>query len=339
MELKKILLIGGTGTISTSITKRLSQDVQNDVTVLNRGAKQVPANVKQIICDVMEPGALERETAGEKYDVIIDFLVYDAQTAKDRVRIFYNRVKQYFFISTVVVFDHENTVWLNENSAENNRFSHYGQNKAAAELVFSRAAANGFPVVVVRPSQTYAEDRIPLSVKGKTCWSVVSRILNGRSVIVHGDGKSIWHMMHADDFAYNFVQMIGNPLANGKTVNLVNPMVVTWDMIYEEIAQQLGKKLRICHISSDTLACTSKYDNIETILGDKQFSNMYSKYELTQLIPDFRCDIGLKEGVAKYLAYMNEHPEAKIEDPEYDVWCDQLIRDYRAFMKLLSTKY
>lgn len=339
MEMRKILLIGGTGTISTSVMKLLSKDISNDVTVLNRGKKEIPLNVKQIICDVTEPGALERETAGERYDAIVDFLVYDAQTAKDRVRIFNNRTKQYFFISTVAVFDHENVVWLNENSQQTNRFSRYGQNKAAAELVFSRAAANGFPVVVVRPSQTYGEDRIPLSVKGKTCWSVISRIENGKSVIVHGDGKSIWHMMHADDFAYNFVQLIGNPAANGQTINIVNPLVVTWDMIYEEIAQQLGKKLRICHISSDTLACTAKYDNIETILGDKQFSNMYSKYQLTHLIPDFRCNIGLKEGVEKYLTYMNEHPECKIEDPEYDTWCDQLIRDYRAFMKLISSKY
>lgn len=337
--MKKILLIGGTGTISTSVTKLLSQDPNYDVTVLNRGKKEVPANVKQIVCDVKEPGALERETAGDRYDAIIDFLIYDAAAAQERVRIFNGRINQYFFISTVAVFDHENVVWLNENSRETNRFSHYGQNKAAAEDVFRKASANGFPVVIVRPSQTYGEDRIPLSVKGNTCWSVVSRIMNGKSVIVHGDGKSVWHMMHAEDFAYNFVQLIGNPNANGQSVNLVNPMIVTWDMIYEEIALQLGKKLRICHIASDTLSCTAKYDNIETILGDKQFSNMYSKYELTQLIPDFRCNIGLKEGVEKYIAYMNEHPEAKVEDPEYDAWADQLIRDYHAFMKLISTKY
>ncbi len=339
MEMKKILLIGGTGTISTSVMNMLSKDINYDVTVLNRGHKQVPSNVKQIICDVKEPGSLDRETAGVHYDAVVDFLVYDAAEAQERVRIFTGRTAQYFFISTVTTFDHENVVWLNENSRQTNRFSHYGQNKAAAEEVFRKASQAGFPVCIVRPSQTYGEDRIPLSVKGKNCWSVISRIENGKSVIVHGDGKSIWHMMHADDFAYNFIQMIGNPAANGETINLVNPMVVTWDMIYEEIALQLGKKLRICHISSDTLACTSKYDTIETILGDKQFSNLYSKYQITQLIPDFRCNIGLKEGVERYIAYLNEHPECKEEDPDYDAWCDQFIRDYRAFMKLISTKY
>jgi nucleoside-diphosphate-sugar epimerase len=339
MEMKKILLIGGTGTISTSVMKALAKDIHYDVTVLNRGHKQIPVNVRQILCDVNAPGELERAVAGDRYDYIVDFLTYDAAQASERVRIFKGRTSQYFFISTVVVFDHENVVWLNENSKQMNRFSRYGQNKAAAEEVFMKAYEEGFPAVIVRPSQTYGEDRIPLSVKGRTCWSVVSRIAGGRSVIVHGDGKSLWHMMHAEDFAYNFIQMIGNEAANGQSINLVNPAVVTWDMIYEELALQLGKKIRICHIASDTLSCTSKYDSIEQLLGDKQFSNMYSKYELTKLIPDFRCEIDLKEGVRKYLAYLSEHPEAKVEDPEYDTWCDQLIRDYRAFMKLISTKY
>lgn len=339
MEMKKLLLIGGTGTISTSVMKALARDIHYDVTVLNRGHKELPVNIRQVVCDVKEPGALERTVAGDSYDIILDFLVYDAETAKERVRIFNGRVKQYFFISSVVTFDHENIVWLNEDSKQMNRFSRYGQNKKAAEDVYRQAFVTGFPVVIVRPSQTYGEDRIPLSVKGKTCWSVIKRIDEGKSVIVHGDGKSLWHAMHAEDFAYNFLQLLGNPTATGETINLVNPAVVTWDMIYDEIAAQLGKKVRICHISSDTLACSSKYDNIETILADKQFSNMYSKLQLTKLIPDFRCKIDIAEGIRRYLAYMAEHPELQMDDSEYDAWSDALIRDYRSFMKLVSTKY
>ena len=60
---------------------------------------------------------------------------------------------------------------------------------------------------------------------------------------------------------------------------------------------------------------------------------------MTQLIPDFRCEVDLTEGIKRYLIYMAEHPDLRIEDAEYDEWCDNLIRDYRSFMKLLSTKY
>ena len=30
-----------------------------------------------------------------------------------------------------------------------------------------------------------------------------------------------------------------------------------------------------------------------------------------------------------YLAYMDEHPELKKEDPEFDAWCDHVIDTYR----------
>jgi len=339
MSRKSILLIGGTGTISASIMKLLSSNESYDVTVLNRGHREFAPEISQIICDVKEPGALEKAVAGRKFDAVVDFLVFDAESAAERVRIFRQRTGQYFFISTVVTFDHEHTLWLDESSRQENRYSSYGQKKKAAEDVFRAAIAEGFPAVIVRPSQTYAGDRIPLSVKGRSCWSVISRILAGKPVIVHGDGKSIWHMMHADDFAYNFVQMIGNEAAVGQSVNLVHPEAVTWDMIYEEIAAQLGRELIVRHIASDALAHAGRYDITATILGDKQYSSMYRAEQRDRLIPDFRCEIDLKQGVSRYLAFMKEHPEDRTEDPEFDEWCDSLIRDYDSFMELVAQRY
>ena len=337
MNSKKILLVGGTGTISTAVMQKLSENADNQVVVLNRGSKEVPSYVRQSVCDVNEEGALARAIGDEKFDAVVDFLVYDAAAAKQRMEVFADKCSQYFFISTVVTFDHEDKVWLNENSVQGNKYSRYGKNKWEAEEAFR--ANDSFPWVIVRPSQTYSGNRIPLSVKGNSCWSVVNRIANHKSVIVHGDGKSIWHMMHARDFAYNFVQMIGNPAAVHQSVNLVNPAIVTWDMIYNEIGRQLGTEVRFCHIASDTLACAGKYNNIEVLLGDKQYSNMYAKKNLTDLIPDFRCEIGLKEGIEMYLSYMEAHPEEKVEDLEYDAWCDSVIRDYHAFMKIFSERH
>lgn len=335
---RSILLIGGTGTISTSIMELLKKDKNFSVSVLNRGHREFASNVEQIICDIKEKGALEHAIGNRIFDTVIDFLVFDAEAAKERVRIFKQHTSQYFFISTVVTFDRENYVWLDENSKQENRFSIYGQKKIGAETVFREAAADGFPVVIVRPSQTYSQDRIPLSVKGKTCWSVINRIIHEKPVIVHGDGKSIWHIMHADDFAYNFVQLIGRNLT-GQSLNLVNPEIVTWDIIYKEVAVQLGKKLNICHISSDALSHAKKYDFAETILGDKQYSSMYQTMQLERMIPDFRCEIGLKQGIQKYLEYMGSHPECKLNEPEFDDWCDSLVKDYNQFVELMEEKY
>lgn len=335
---QKVLLIGGTGTISTPITSLLAKNPDVDVTVLNRGHKEVPSTVHQIVCDANEENALSEALQGQNFDVIVDFVVYTPEQAEERVRVLNGKCKQYIFISTVVTYDHEGTVWLNEESSQNNNYSKYGQSKAEAERVFHRAELTGFPLTIVRPSQTYAFDRIPLSVKGKTCWSVVSRIVQGKPVIIHGDGKSIWHMMHSYDFAYNFIQLMNSKMI-GKSINLVNPACVTWDMIYEEIGKQLNKQVKIVHLPSDLLSLSRKYPLSESILGDKQYGNLYSKAELEECIPDFACQINYKKGISLYLDYMKSHPELQVSDGEFDLWCDSIINDYVSFAKNFRGNY
>lgn len=320
--MKKVLMIGGTGTISMSITRLLGQSDEVEVTVLNRGHRELPAEAQQLISDINDTEHMKQLLQGKHYDAVCDFLTYGPQQAEQRIQLFQGMADQYIFISTVCVFNHEDVYILNENSPQGNKYSEYGRMKSAAEAVFMKAYRDtGFPVLIVRPSQTYGYDRYPLSVKGKTCWSVIDRMLAGKAVIVHGDGKSIWHSMHTDDFAYNFVQLLFKPETIGRSVNLVNPECATWDMIYHELYHQLNAESRIVHVASETLAASSHYDNLSAILGDKQYSNMYETETMYQMIPDFKCRIGLAEGVQKYLAYMDEHPELKKKDEEYDLWC------------------
>ena len=56
----KALFIGGTGTISSAIVRRLSQDKTWEVWLINRGnrADTVPQNVHQIVCDINDEEAV-----------------------------------------------------------------------------------------------------------------------------------------------------------------------------------------------------------------------------------------------------------------------------------------
>ena len=40
----------------------------------------------------------------------------------------------------------------------------------------------------------------------------------------------------------------------------------------------------------------------------------------------------LDKGIELYTQYIWEHSESRIEDPEFDLWCDQVINDYHAYM-------
>ena len=146
-------------------------------------------------------------------------------------------------------------------------------------------------------------------------------------------------MMHSYDFAYNFIQLIGNMNAINRSINLINPEIVTWDMIYDSLGKALNRKVQKVHIASETLAMSTKYPLSEQIAGDKQFSNLYTDIVRDTLIPDFKCLINLDKGIELYTQYIWEHSESRIEDPDFDLWCDQVISDYHAYMGRFNAKF
>lgn len=333
----KILLIGGTGTISTPICEYLSQDPFVDLYVLNRGHKPLPKGATQIICDFNDTKKMESILEEHTFDIVCNFIIFKEQQALQQLELFKNKVKQYVFISTVATYNHENAIEIDETHEQYNQYSLYGQNKTKCEELFLKAyQEEGFPVTIVRPSQTYGYDRIPLSVKGKSCWSVVDRILNDKPVIVHGDGKSTWHCTHTYDFAYNFNQLLANEKAIGQCYHNINPKIVTWDMIYHDLYRLLGKEPNIIHIPCDLLALSSQYDNKSAFLGDKQYSCLFDMSKIKADIHEFKNEIDITKGLEMYLEYMDEHPELKKTDEEYDKWCDDLIEKYQSFMDSLK---
>ena len=99
----KILLIGGTGTISTAVARLLAERGEN-LTLLNRGNRSgdVPAGAKVIVCDANDEAAVEEKTAGEKYDVVCQFVAYKPEQVQRDYRLFAGRTKQYIFISSAI---------------------------------------------------------------------------------------------------------------------------------------------------------------------------------------------------------------------------------------------
>ena len=74
----KILLIGGSGIISTDITS-LALQRGEDITILNRGRHSLrfPDGCKIIIGDANDP-AVGEQLAGQHFDVIADFVAFSA---------------------------------------------------------------------------------------------------------------------------------------------------------------------------------------------------------------------------------------------------------------------
>lgn len=333
----KVLMIGGTGIISTPICEALAKDETVDLYVLNRGHKPLPIGAKQIIGDFNNQELMQEVVNQYPFDVVINFIIFTPEQAKAQVELFKGKIKQYIFISTVVTYNHETAVCLQEEHEQNNIYSNYGQNKAKCERIFKEAT--DFPVTIVRPSQTYSHDRIPLSVKGKSCFSVIDRILNDKPVIVHGDGKSTWHSTHANDFVLGFIPLVGNMKAVNECYQIINDEITSWDMIYHYLYELLGKMPNIVHLPSDFLARSKQYNLKEAILGDKQYSCVYDMSKIKSIAPEFRCGIDIKTGLKMYLDYLELHPECKVKDEAFDCWCDQVIERYNRFVESMEGEF
>lgn len=335
----KVLMIGGTGTISSSITKALSQREDVELYLLNRGNnnKNLPENIKVLIGDINDEEKVRELIKDYHFDVVCNFLVYSHKQAEANIRLFKDNTKQFVFISTAVVYNREKAVVLNEESEKYNSFSQYGREKLLCEEIFLNAYKDpGVPITIIRPTQTYDDKRIPLSVKGKGCYPVIKRIKEGKEVIIHGDGTSTWVCTHSDDFAKAFIRLLGNKETINNVYQITSDEIVDWNIIYSIIAEELGVDLKPVYIPTDILAKSKKYDLAGSIQGDKRYSVVFDNSKLKTLVPDFKPSISIREGIKRYLDNLEKDKSLQVHEPDFDIWCDEVIKKYKEVSRLME---
>jgi nucleoside-diphosphate-sugar epimerase len=217
---------------------------------------------------------------------------------------------------------------ISEGTPLANPYWDYSRQKIACEEFLLKVyREEGFPITIVRPSHTYDECKVPLGVHGtKGSWQVMKRIIDGKTVIIHGDGTSLWTMTSSTDFARAFTGLVGNIHAIGETVQITSDETISWNQIYQSIANALGKPLKAVHVSSEFLAKAGpNYDFTGGLMGDKSVSVVFDNTKIKTLVPDFCAAIRFDQGIRETIAHVLAHPELQAEDPEFDAFCDRVI--------------
>lgn len=325
----KALLIGGTGTISMAITKLLAEK-EWEVYLLNRGTqkRELPQNVHVINADINDETDVTEKLKGMTFDSVCEFIGFVPGQLERDFRLFNGKTNQFMYISSASAYHKPVSDYvISEKTALANPYWEYSRNKIACEeFLMKMYRENDFPVTVIRPSHTYDERSVPLGVHGRNgSWQVVKRMLEGKPVIIHGDGTSLWTMTHNSDFAKGFVGLMGNIHAIGEAFQITSDETLTWNQIYNSIANVLGVKLKPYHISSDFLNAVSDYDFRGSLIGDKANSVVFDNEKLKRAVPGFKATVRFDEEIRKTLKYILEHPEYQREDPEFDRWCDKVI--------------
>lgn len=338
----KILLIGGSGTISSAVTQKLVSE-NHQVFVLNRGNNndRLPSSVHVLVADMANENDVAEIIKGHFFDAVCEFIAFHPSQIERDIRLFSEKTNQYVFISSASAY-HKPSVnpYITEGTTLANPYWQYSRDKIACEEVLWNAyRKNNFPMTIVRPSHTYDERHIPLGVHGKKgFWQVIQRMLENKPVIVQGDGTSLWTLTHNTDFAEGFVGLLGNPKALGEAFHITSDESLTWNQIYQEIAKALHVPLKLYHVTSDFLSAVGKqYDFEGSLIGDKSTTVIFDNSKLKSVVPTFSAKVPFRKGVRLTLEYLEKHPECKVLDAEFDLFCDQVISaEEKAIASLLK---
>lgn len=312
-----------------AITRLLAKQ-GHDLTLLNRGNRNsdLPENVKIIEADISNEEETAKKLEGMTLDCVGEFIGFVPSQLERDFRLFNGKTNQFIYISSASAYQKPPKGYkITEQTPLENPYWQYSRDKKACEeFLMEKYRNDGFPVTIVRPSHTYDERSVPLGVHGDNgSWQVVKRIMEGKKVIIHGDGTSLWTITHNSDFAKAYVGLIGNPKAIGETFHITTDEAVTWNQIYNAIADALGVELKPYYVSSQTLVDMSNYDFLGSLIGDKSNSVEFDNSKVKSLVPDFKAEITAEEGIKMTVKNVLAHPEFQKEDKKFDEWCDRII--------------
>lgn len=324
----KLIFIGGTGLISSACVA-LAVRQGHEVWVLNRGrshALPLPPEVRTLVADAGDPGAMAGAVAGHRFDAVLQFVAYTPDQVKRDIEAFAG-CGQYVFISSASAYQKPPGHYLVTESGTplDNPFWRYSRDKIECERELLAAyAQRNFPVTIVRPSFTYGPSQIPVAVGSwERPFTIVDRMRRGAAILVPGDGTSLWTLTHNTDFAAGLLGLLGNPAAIGEDVHITSDEVLTWNDIYAQLAAAAGTTATLLHVPTDALiAADPSY--LGSLWGDKAHSVVFDNSKIRRLVPGFAARVPFAQGIGETVAWFDAVPARQAIDADANARWDRI---------------
>ena len=334
----RLLIIGGTGNISTAITGEM-QGKGYDITLFNHDSTR-PAwllpEIKIISGERKDLILFKKQFfEGGDYDCIIDMICFEPEDAVKDADLFRNRTKQFVFCSTVDVYPKNVACYPVSEETEIGALSsfEYAWKKVECEKTLWKAHRHGdFQLTVIRPAATYNESWSP----GVHCFGGqtyhLDRIRKGKPIIMHGDGTSIWVASYRDDTANAIVGAVSNKKAFGQAYNVTGDELMTHNQMWKTIARVMeAPDPDFVYIPTTVLAKLAPDEALwcrENFMHNNIFDNSKAKRDL-----GFRYTVSYEEGVKKCIEYLTSHD--LIQDCDNYPFYDQIIQQWKSALNRL----
>jgi nucleoside-diphosphate-sugar epimerase len=324
----RVLFLGGTGIISSACSW-LAVERGIDLFLLNRGQsadRPQPPEATLLRGDARDPASVRDALGAREFDAVVDWVAYTPDHVQADIDVFGGRAGQFVFISSASAYQTPPLrVPVVESTPLRNPFWQYSRDKIACEELLRAAYRDeGFPATIIRPSHTYDKTSVPLHGG----WTAVARMRQGKPVIVHGDGTSLWTLTHHADFARGLVPLLGHPRTLGESFHITSDDVLTWDQITHALAAAAGAEADIVHVPSDVIAAADP-DWGAGLLGDKAHSMVFDNAKLRSVVPGYRAVIPFEQGAREIVAWHDEDGSRQLIDAGVDALSGKLAQAWR----------
>jgi len=335
----RILFVGGTGLISTACSA-VTVAAGHELWLMNRGLSKLPSAVppeRVLRADAGDEQQVRSAVQGRDWDVVVEWVGYKPMQVEQDMRVFAG-TGQYMFISSASVYEKPPSHWLiTESTPKVNPFWQYSQDKIACEEVLRRAwEQKRFPATIIRPTLTYGPSQVPVAGGSwAKPYTIVDRMRRRKSIIVPGDGTSIWTITHATDFAKGLLGLFGHPDALGEDFHITSDEALTWNQIYALVGAAAGVEPNILHVPTDGITASDP-EAERGLWGDKAHSAVFDNSKLRRLVPGYKATVPFSEGIKETIAWFDEDPSRQGIDEAANQRWDRLAEIYEGALRQVA---
>lgn len=303
----KILVLGGTGAIGVPLVDILIEN-GHEVYVTSR-RKKFSSNQLSYIQGNAHDIKFLKDLLKDKYDIIIDFMLYSTHEFEERYSLFLNSCKQYIFTSSCRVFANSNQPITEEsprlldviNDNTYLKTDEYALSKARQENILLNSQLYNW--TIIRPYITYNVERLQLGALEKDIW--LKRALSLESVPFPTDiSRCYTTLTYARDVAYCIFKLIDNDKALGECFNITTSENVQWKKIFDIYRKILNSnQINIITYSPCNSMDMAEYiGNYYQVKYDRLFNRKFNNSKILNICGNDYRFVSVEEGLDSCLS-------------------------------------
>ena len=328
----KVLVFGGTGAMGIHLVELLSKR-GIEVYVTSRTKRDTSGNISYVQGNAQDIDFLET-LLQERWDAIVDFMVYSTDCFKDRIELLLNASSHYFFLSSARVYADsevpitETTSRLLDKSVDKEYLStdEYSLAKARQEDILQNSKFTNW--TIIRPYITYSQNRLQLGVLEKEEW--LFRALHGRTIVFSKDICSRkTTLTYGLDVSKGISELVGNSRALGEIFQIASEESCSWEAVlklYLEILEShLGLKPKVLLQDLDSFI-EWKSGNYQ-IFYDRLFNRSFDCSKIAQFV-DVRDFTKIDDGLRSCLVRFLERPIFRTINWKMEALKDKKVKEF-----------